>query len=87
MVFVLTYLKVSKLEIATSLRGWLSLPGVEMLGIDLDTVETALDLFIDKNIKWSDALIAAHMLTQGYQQICTFNKHFNRIPGITRIDL
>jgi len=86
-VFVLTYLKVSKLEIAASLRGWINLPGVDLLGIDTATFEMALDLFVDQNIKWSDALIASHMLTYGYTRIFTFDKHFNRIPGITKIDL
>ncbi len=85
-VFVLSHMKVPKSEIAEAVRGWVNLPGVQLLRMDLIVVETALDLFVEKNIKWSDALISAKMLTWGFSTICTFDKHFNRVPGLTRID-
>jgi len=85
-VFVLSYMKVPKPEITEAVRGWVNLPGVQLLGIAPLIVETALDLFAEKNIKWSDALISAKMLTWGFSKICTFDKHFNRVHGLTRID-
>ena len=85
-VFVLSYMKVPKSEIAEALRGWMNLPGIQLLGMDLLVVETALDLFVEKNIKWSDALISAKMLKWGFSIICTFDKHFTRVPGLTRMD-
>ncbi len=85
-VFVLSYMKVPQSAIAEAVRGWVNLPGIQLLGVELLVVETALDLFVEKNIKWSDALISAKMLTWGFSKICTFDKHFNRVPGFTRID-
>lgn len=85
-VFVLSHLKVPKVKIADSVRGWISLPGVALLGIELIIVETALDLFVDKNIKWSDALIAAKMLRWNHRTICTFDKHFDRFKDLEKID-
>ena len=83
-VYVLAGLKIAKNEIAVVVRDWLNLPGVTPLGIDIDVVHTALDLFVDKNIKWSDALIAARMFEWGYREIRTFDHHFDRIEGIVR---
>ncbi len=85
-VFVLSHLKVPKVKIAESVRGWISLPGVALLGIELIIVETALDLFVDKNIKWSDALIASKMLRWNHRTICTFDKHFDRFQDLEKID-
>lgn len=85
-VFVLSHLKVPKVRIADSVRGWISLPGIALLGIELNIIETALDLFVDKNIKWSDALIAAKMLTWNYKTICTFDRHFDRLNDLEKID-
>jgi len=82
--YVLTGMKVPKKEIAAVVRSWLNLPGVSLLGIDMDVVHTALDLLVDKNVKWSDALIAARMFAWGCTDICTFDAHFDRIKGITR---
>lgn len=83
-VYVLVGMKIAKKEIASALRDWLNLPNVAPLGIDIDVIHTTLDLFVDKNIKWSDALIAARMFEWGYREICTFDHHFDRIDGIVR---
>ena len=85
-VYVLSGMKVPKIDIADAVRSWLNLPNVTSLGIDSDVIHTSLDLFLEKNIKWSDALIAARMLEWGYSEICTFDHHFNRIPGITKVE-
>lgn len=86
-VYVLSGLKVPKNEITRTIRAWLNLPGVVSLGIDLEVVHTSLDLFVDKNIKWSDAIIVARMFEWGYTDICTFDQHFDRIPGVNRVEL
>lgn len=83
-VYVLSGMKIPKKEIVTVVRDWLNLPGVAPLGIAVDVIHTTLDLFVDKNIKWSDALIAARMFEWGYREICTFDHHFDRIDGIVR---
>lgn len=83
-VYVLTGMKVPKKEIAAVIRDWLNLSGISLLGIDVDVIHTALDLFVEKNVKWSDALIVSRMLEWGYTEICTFDQHFDRIKAITR---
>ncbi len=83
--YVLTYLKVPKPEITSVVRDWLRLPGISLLGIADSVIQTAMDLFVDKNIKWSDALIAAKMIEWGYKYICTFDAHFTRIPEIEKV--
>ena len=83
-VYVLAGMKIPKNEIVAVIRDWLNLPGVALLGIDIDVIHTTLDLFVEKNIKWSDALIAARMFEWGYREICTFDHHFDRIEGIVR---
>lgn len=85
-VYVLGGMKAPKEEIARTVRGWLNLPGVVPLGIDIGVVHTSLDLFVEKNLKWSDALIAARMIEWGHTEICTFDRHFDRIPGINRVE-
>ncbi|KLU59308.1 tRNA(fMet)-specific endonuclease VapC [Peptococcaceae bacterium CEB3] len=85
-VYVLSGLKIPKNEIAGTIRAWLNLPGIVPLGINAEVVHTSLDLFVDKNIKWSDALIVARMFEWGYTDIYTFDRHFDRIPGIHRIE-
>jgi len=85
-IYVLSGLKVPKQKIAETVRDWLNLPGMATLGIDRNIIYTSLDLFVDKNIKWSDALIAARMLEWGYTDLCTFDRHFERIEGITVVN-
>lgn len=84
-IYVLSGSKVPKQEIAETIRDWLNLPGVATLGIDRNVIHTSLDLFVDKNIKWSDALIAARMFEWGYTELCTFDRHFERIMGINMV--
>lgn len=85
-VYVLGRMKIPNEEIAQAVRRWLNLPGVASLGIDIGVVHTSLDLFVEKNIKWPDALIAAHMIASGYTEVCTFDRHFDRIQGISRVE-
>lgn len=84
-IYVLSSMKIPKVEIVSSVRDWLNLPGVMPLGIEIEVIHTALDLFIEKNIKWSDALIASRMFQWNCMIICTFDAHFSRIPGITAV--
>ena len=83
-VYVLSGMKIPKSDIVKVVRDWLNLPGVALLGVAVDVLHTALDLFVEKNIKWSDALIAARMFEWGCLEICTFDHHFDRIEGIVR---
>jgi len=45
----------------------------------------ALDLYVEKNIAFGDAYIAAVMRHQNIREVYSFDGHFDRIPDITRI--
>ncbi len=45
---------------------------------------TALSLYREKNVGFADALVAVHMERQGVSDVYTFDRHFDRLPGIVR---
>lgn len=45
---------------------------------------TALSLFADKNVDFTDALVAVHMGQRRVQDLYSFDRHFDRLPGIVR---
>jgi len=49
--------------------------------------EELLKRVVDKRIDWSDAFTASQMLQREITEIYSFDKHFDRIDGITRIEL
>ena len=53
---------------------------------DKDIALNALDIYMDKRIDWSDAFTASQMLQREITEIYSFDKHFDRIDGIARID-
>lgn len=48
-------------------------------------VADALALYAEKNIDWSDAFIAGQMIAMKLRTIYSFDKDFDRIPGIQKI--
>lgn len=46
----------------------------------------ALRLFADLGIDFSDALIAAEMLRSGREEIYSYDRDFDRVPGLRRVD-
>ena len=46
----------------------------------------ALDLYAAHHIDFEDALNLAHMEKQGIRVILSYDRHFDRIPGITRLE-
>jgi predicted nucleic acid-binding protein len=46
----------------------------------------ALALFAEKNIDFSDALIAAEMLTRGYTEIYSYDRHFDKLAEVERVE-
>lgn len=45
---------------------------------------TALSLFADKNVDFTDALLAVHMNRQEVREIFSFDRHFERLPNLVR---
>ena len=62
----------------------LSLPGIEFSNKDL--AFNALDIYVEKKIDWTDAFTASQMVSQGITEIYSFDKHFDRIKGVNRIE-
>lgn len=46
----------------------------------------ALTLFAEHNVDFADALLAARMRHRGIVEIASFDNHFDRLPGIRRLD-
>jgi len=65
------------------------LPILEMNGLrmrDKATVIYAVLLFAELGIDFSDALIAAEMLRSGREEIYTYDRDFDRVPGLRRVE-
>jgi predicted nucleic acid-binding protein len=63
------------------------LPLIELPGILLPQkrlFRAAFDLYVQRNLPFADAYHAALMLRTGLSAIVTFDRDFDRIPGITR---
>ena len=74
----------SKEQIAVTIIQFLYSEGLEVM--DLDILIQALSLYHEKNIDFADALLAVSALSRGPIPIYSFDRHFDRIPGITRCD-
>lgn len=70
-------------DIAQVVQEFLSHEGLE--SDDKPGLLAALNLFAEKNIDFADALVAVHMQQQGKQEIFSFDRDFDRLPGITRL--
>jgi len=74
----------SKAKIAETIGQFLFCDGLEVE--DLDLITEALTLYQGKNLDFADAFLATIALRRGPQAIYSFDQHFNRIPGITRLE-
>lgn len=58
----------------------------EVLSVDLEVVEHARDIVIGyPNLAARDAVHLAVMREHGIERICTFDRHFDDLPGVTRL--
>lgn len=74
----------SKEKIAVTIIQFLYSDGLEVM--ELDILIQALSLYHEKNIDFADAILAVSALNRGPNLIYSFDRHFDRIPGITRCD-
>ena len=79
------YYKQTREDIREWLTAILSLQG--LTNSDKNVALNALDIYVDKRVDWSDAFIASQMLQRKITEIYSFDKHFDRIDGIIRVDL
>ena len=67
----------------------LILPIIALRGLQLPdkrVYEQAFDLYIHKNISFADAYNAAYMLTEHISTVYSWDKDFDKIEGITRLE-
>lgn len=66
----------------------LLLPMLLLRGMRLSSksvARKALDWYVEKNIDWTDAFVAAKMAAENRVEIYSYDRHFDRLPGIKRI--
>lgn len=78
------YYKQTREDIRQWIIAILSLQGLTFS--DKDTALNALDIYVDKKVDWPDAFTASQMLQREITGIYSFDKHFDRIDGISRIE-
>lgn len=76
--------RISKDEIREKVLPLIELPGVELPG--KRRFRKVFDLYVDLNISFADAYHAATMQRLRLKQIISFDKEFDRVDGITRVD-
>jgi len=79
-----SFYKVKKAEIINYFRKILSIPNLEIP--DRDVIETALDIFSTKPIDWVDCLSAGYCQKESIKEIYTYDKHFNKLKFLTRLE-
>ena len=77
-------LKVPKVQVRDAILALLALPGIILPG--KRRYARIFDLYIDLNLPFGDAYIAAEMERFGATEIYTFDREFNRVPGVTRLE-
>jgi uncharacterized protein len=78
------YYQVDKGEIQELMGRILALRGLK--SNSKNTVYRAFEIFVDHNIDWTDAFISAQMLSAGQEEIYSYDRDFDRVEGLTRLN-
>ena len=78
-----SFYKFSKAEIKEVLLPILANDGIELAN-ERDML-LALTLFADMNVDFVDALVSVHMNNENVHDIASFDRHFDRLPGVHRV--
>ncbi len=46
----------------------------------------AFDLYVSRNLDWTDTFVAAQMLAKGHRQIYSYDRDFDKVEGIARLE-
>jgi len=76
--------KTPKADIRNLIVDLLAIEGLYVANGSL--VREALDIYVDKNVSFADAFNAAQMTRRGISEVVSFDRDFDRILGITRIE-
>jgi predicted nucleic acid-binding protein len=79
-----SFYRMPKQEIAGILLKLLAAGGVKH--DDKEALQVALVLFHEKNLDFADALLAARALRSGRAALYSFDRDFDRVPGLTRYE-
>jgi uncharacterized protein len=76
--------KVPKADIRGAILAILALPGIILQG--KRRFIRIFEFYVDFNLPFGDAYIAAEMERFGSTELYSFDRQFNRVPGITRLE-
>ncbi|OIP86741.1 hypothetical protein CO009_01000 [Candidatus Shapirobacteria bacterium CG_4_8_14_3_um_filter_35_11] len=79
-----SHYEISKENIIKYLEGIIDLPNLTI--IDRDIVESAFDIFKTKAIDWTDCLNASYCQKESIGKIYSYDKHFNKLKFLTRLE-
>jgi predicted nucleic-acid-binding protein len=74
----------AKVDIAGTLSDLLMSPGL-IVG-DRDMLLAALDIYAGHNVDFTDALLALRAVDSGIPMVCSFDRHFDRLTLVTRVE-
>ncbi len=67
----------------------LILPIVGLKGLrctNKQVIARAFDIYVDLNVDWTDAFVAASMINKEQEEIYSYDKDFTKIKGIRRME-
>lgn len=70
--------------IAATLGDLLLSPGLVV--DDLHLLLAALDMYASRNVDFTDAMLATRAIDGGVPFVCSFDRHFDRLTGVTRME-
>jgi predicted nucleic acid-binding protein len=73
-----------KNQVAETLGDFLRCEG--LLVEQAEIIQEALGLYQSNNLDFADALIAATALRKGPSLVCSFDRHFDRLAGVQRLE-
>jgi predicted nucleic-acid-binding protein len=74
----------ARADIATTLADFVTADGIAC--DDRDVLIAALRLYATHNVDFADALLAARMTERGATHLYSFDRDFDRLPGIARLE-
>ena len=78
------YYKLPRNEIRMAMRRIIELKGLQCS--NKSQALAALDYYVEKNIDWTDAFMATQLIAKDILELYSFDKHFDRLEGLTRIE-
>ena len=78
------YYKLPRNEIRMAMRRIIELKGLQCS--NKSQALAALDYYVEKNIDWTDAFMATQLIAKDILELYSFDKHFDRLEGLTRLE-